>query len=91
VGVKLRLSQREECRLGLYENGRRISGQKGQNVTGWCKKLRNLTFHKFYSSPNIISDQIKKDEMGGTCSTHEMRNAYKVMVGHLEGRTTWET
>jgi hypothetical protein len=30
---------------------------------------------------------MKEDEMGGACSAHgKMRNAYKVLVGKLEGK-----
>jgi hypothetical protein len=32
-------------------------------------------------------DQIKKDEMSGTCTEHAgMRNVYKMLVGKLEGK-----
>jgi hypothetical protein len=37
-----------------------------------------------YSTPNIINDEIKEDEMGGACRTHEIRNAYKTLVENLE-------
>jgi len=30
-------------------------------------------------------DQLKGDEMGGACSTHEMRHAYRILVGRPEG------
>jgi hypothetical protein len=32
-------------------------------------------------------NQVKKDEMGGACSTNgEKRNAYRILVGKLEGK-----
>jgi hypothetical protein len=38
---------------------------------GW-RKLHSEELHNLYSSSNIIRvDQIKEDEMDGTCSTHE--------------------
>jgi hypothetical protein len=30
-------------------------------------------------------DQVKEDEMVGACSTHDMRNEYKILVGKPEG------
>jgi hypothetical protein len=35
-----------------------------------------------------LGDQIKKNEMGGTCSTYERerRDAYRVLVGKPEGK-----
>jgi hypothetical protein len=36
---------------------------------------------------NYLGDQIKKDEMGGACSTYgESRDTYVVLVGKTEGR-----
>jgi hypothetical protein len=62
---------------------RRIFGSKRNEVTGEWRRLHNeelLT--KYYSG-----DQIKKNEMGGACSTcGERRGAYRVLVGRPEGR-----
>ena len=42
---------------------------------------------KYYSG-----DQIKKNEVGGTCSTMgNGRGSYRVLVGRPEGRTNWKT
>ena len=38
-----------------------------------------------------FGDQVKKTEMGGTCSTYgERRGAYKVLVGKPDGRNHLE-
>jgi muramidase (phage lysozyme) len=48
---------------------RRIFGPNRDQVTGW-RKLHNEQLHNLYSSPSIIkSDQVKKEEMCGACST----------------------
>jgi hypothetical protein len=31
--------------------------------------MQNEKFHNIYDLPNIICDKIKKDNMGGACST----------------------
>jgi hypothetical protein len=51
------------------------------------RKLYNKWLQNVYSLPNTYKgDQIKEDEMGGTCSTYgEMRNAYKILIGKTEG------
>jgi hypothetical protein len=58
--------------LRVFENRmfKRIFGPNGDEVTGGWRKLHNEELHSLYSSPNIISDQIKEDEMGWACSTH---------------------
>jgi hypothetical protein len=40
----------------MFENRvlRRIFGAKGDEVTGYWKKLHNVELYKLYSSPNII-------------------------------------
>jgi hypothetical protein len=55
----------------VFENRvlRRIFGPKRDEVTGGCRKLHNEELHNLYSSPSIIRI-IKKDEMGGACSTN---------------------
>jgi hypothetical protein len=40
-----------------------------------------------YTSPNIISVQVKEDEMGMPCSTNvEEMNAYRILIGKPEGK-----
>jgi hypothetical protein len=56
----------------VFENRvlRRIFGPKRNEVIGGWRKLHNEELHKLYSSPSIIqNDEVKKDEMGGACST----------------------
>ena len=51
---------------------REIFGLKWDEVKGKWRKLHNEELHiKYYSG-----DQIKKDEMGGACSSYGDRNAY---------------
>jgi hypothetical protein len=63
----LSLTLRKEYALRLSENGvlRRIFGRKRDEVTGEWKKLHNEELHDLYSSQNI-----KDNEVGGTCGTH---------------------
>jgi len=63
---------REERRLRFYENRvlRRIFGSKRDEATGNGKnnKMRSLVFciyHKIF-----LGDKIKKNELGGSCSTY---------------------
>jgi hypothetical protein len=68
----LSLTLREEHRLRVFENRvlRRILGPKRDEVTGGWRKLRNEELHGLYSSPSIISDESKADEMGVACGAH---------------------
>lgn len=53
--------------------------------------MYNDKLHNLYSSSIIISAiKTKEDEMGGvmSCSTHEMRNANKILVRKPEGKDT---
>jgi len=52
---------------------RRLYGCKKQLVTGSGRKLQNV-----WSEPSVI-------EMGGACSTYEMRNAYADLDGKPVG------
>jgi hypothetical protein len=62
------LTLREEHRLGVFENRRRISGPKRDEVTGGCRKLHNEELHSLYSSPSII--RMIKSRRGMACSTN---------------------
>jgi hypothetical protein len=56
-------------------------------MTGGWRKLHNEELHNVYSSPSIISDKVKKDEMGGACSTNgAKRKAYRTLMGNPEGK-----
>jgi hypothetical protein len=73
----------------VFENRvrRRIFGPKRDEVTGW-RKLHNEELHNSYSSPSIIrmmkSRRIKW--AGHVARMGEKRNAYRILVGKLEGK-----
>jgi hypothetical protein len=57
----------------IFENRilRRIFEPKREDVEGGCRTLHNEELHNLYASPKYYSgDQMKEDEIGGTCSTH---------------------
>ena len=56
MGVKLGRSQREECRLRVFDNRvlRRVFGLKRNEVTGEWRRLNNKELYALYASPNII-------------------------------------
>jgi hypothetical protein len=49
---------------------RRIFATKMEKAPGDWRKLHLEEPHNVYSSPNIIRNIIKEDELYGTCSTH---------------------
>jgi hypothetical protein len=80
--------------LEVFENRvlRRVFGPKRDEVTGAWRKLHNEDLHILYCSPNIIN-QIKENEVGGTCGTH---GRGEESVQGFDGKarrkeTTWET
>jgi hypothetical protein len=83
------LTLREEHRLRVFENRvlRRISGPKGDEVTGDWRKLHNEE-HNLYSSRYIIR-QVKSRRMrwaGHVARMGEESEVYKVLVGKPEGK-----
>jgi hypothetical protein len=67
---------------------RRIFGPKRDEVTGGLRKLHNEELHNLYSSPSIIR-MIKSRRMRWAVPrTGEKRNAYRILVGKLEGKRT---
>jgi hypothetical protein len=49
--------------------------------------LHNEELHNLYASPNIISEPIKKDEIGGEIACMgAIRNVYKISVRNPEGK-----
>ncbi|KAJ4432176.1 hypothetical protein ANN_20792 [Periplaneta americana] len=84
------LTLREEHRLRVFENKvlRKIFGAKRDEVTGEWRKLHNTELHALYSSPDIIRN-IKSRRLrwaGHVARRGESRNAYRVLIGRLEGK-----
>jgi hypothetical protein len=80
----------EEHRLRVFENRvlRRIFGPNRDEVTGGWRKLHNEELHNLYSSPCIIR-MIKSRRMRWAEHVTRMgkkRNAYRILVGKLEGK-----
>jgi hypothetical protein len=74
----------------VFENTvlRRIFGPKRDEVMGDWRKLHNEELHNLYSLPNIIR-MIKSMRMiwaGHVARMGETRNAYRILVGKLEGK-----
>jgi hypothetical protein len=83
---------REEHRLSVFENRvlRRLFGPKRAEVTGGWGELHNEELHDLYSSQSIIR-MIKSSRM--RCAGHvarivEKRNAYSILVGKPDGKTS---
>jgi hypothetical protein len=86
----LSLASREEHRLRVFENRvlRRIFEPKRDEVTGGWRKLHNELLHGLYSSPSIVR-VIKAKRMRWArhvARMGEVRDAYNILVGRLEGR-----
>jgi hypothetical protein len=91
---------REEHRLRILQKRvlRRIFGLKRDEIIAGWRKLHN-ELHNLYSLPNIIR-MIKSRRMrqaGHVACMGEKRNAYRVLVGNVEGkrplrryRSRWE-
>jgi hypothetical protein len=76
--------------LRVFENRvlRRIFGPKRDEVAGGWRKLHNKDLHGLYSSPSIVR-VIKVGGMGWAGHVErmgEMRGAYNILVGRLDGR-----
>jgi hypothetical protein len=89
------LTLREEHRLRVFENRvlRRIFGPKRDEVRGCWRKLHNEKLRNLYPSPSIIR-VIKSMRMrwaGHVALIVEKRNAYRILVGKPEEKTTWKT
>jgi hypothetical protein len=84
------LTLREEHRLRVFENRvlRRIFRPKRDEVMGEWRKLHNKELRDLYSLPSIIRI-IKTRRMrwaGHVAKIGEKRNAYRLLVGKLEGK-----
>ena len=66
---------------------RKISGPKGERVTGDWRKFRSEELHDLCFSPNIIQMSIRNVRWAGNVvRMGEKRNAYRVLVGEPEGK-----
>ncbi|KAJ4443903.1 hypothetical protein ANN_05690 [Periplaneta americana] len=67
---------------------RKIFGAKRDEVTGEWRKLHNTELHALYSSPDIIRNFKSRRFrwLGHVARMGESRNAYRVLVGRLEGK-----
>jgi len=64
---------RENCGLRVFEDRvlSRTFGPKRDEVTGVWRRLHNEELYDLYSLTKYYpGDQIKKNEMGGACSTY---------------------
>jgi hypothetical protein len=76
----------------VFENGvlRKIFGPKRDEVTRGWRKLHNEELHNLYSSHNIIR-VVKSRRMrwvGHVARMGEKVNAYRILVGKPEGRSS---
>jgi hypothetical protein len=86
------LTLREEQRLRVFQNRvlRRIFGPKRDEVTRDWRKLHNEELNNVYYSPSIIR-VIKTRRIrwaGHSARIGEKRNAYRILVGKPEGKST---
>jgi hypothetical protein len=84
------LTLREEHILRVFENRvlRRIFGPKRDEVTKGWRKLQNEELHGLYSSLSIIRViKARRTRWAGhVACMGEVRGAYNILVGKLEGR-----
>ena len=85
------LTLREERRLRVFDNKvlKEIFGHKGDEVTGYWRKLHNEELNDPYTSPNIVwVITSRKNEMGGACSAYgrEERRTQGFSGGNLRER-----
>jgi hypothetical protein len=89
------LTSRQGHRVNVFENRvlRKIFRPKRDEVTREWRRLHNEELYDLYSSPNIIRDQIRKNETCRACSTHtaEKRWMQDFGVEVWGNETTWMT
>jgi hypothetical protein len=66
------LTLREECRLQVFENRvlRRIFGPNRDEITRERRRLHGKEHYALFLTRYYSGDQVKKTEMGRTCSTY---------------------
>jgi len=79
----------------VFENSilRRIFGPRREEVVGGWRRLHNEELRNLYDSPNLIR-VIKSRRMrrvGHVTCVGEKRNACRILVENLKGRTTHKT
>jgi hypothetical protein len=83
---------KEEHRLRVFENRvLRIFEPRRDEVTGSWRKLHNEELYNLYSSPSILIRVIKSRRMrlvGHVARIGEKRNAYRILVGKPEGKSS---
>jgi len=80
---------REEHRLRVFENRvLRIFGHKREEVVGGWRRLHNEELHNLYTTRVIKSRRMRWT--GHVSCMGEMRNAYKILVGKPERKTSLE-
>ena len=67
---------------------RKIFGAKRDEIAGVWSKLHNAELHALYSSHNIIRNLKSRRLMwaGHVARMEQSRNAYRDLVGRLEGK-----
>ena len=61
---------------------RKVFGPMRDEVTGECRRLRNEELCEVnFSSECFSGDKIRKNEMGGTCSTYGEKESYILGFG----------
>jgi hypothetical protein len=75
----------------VFENRvlRTIFGSKREEVVGGWRRLHNEELHNLYTPPDVIRVIIsmRLRWMGHVERMGEMRNAYKILVGKLGGKS----
>jgi hypothetical protein len=74
----------------MFENGvlRKVFGSELEEVAGGWRRLHNEELHNLYTSPYVMRViKLRSMRLTGlvTCMG-EMRNAYSILVGKLEGK-----
>jgi hypothetical protein len=86
----LSLTLGKEHGLRVFENRllRRMFGPKRDGMMGGWRKLHNEELHNLYSSPSVIRiiNSRRMRWAGHVAGMGEKRNAYRLLVGKLEGK-----
>ena len=87
------LTLRKERRLRMYENSvlRRIFGPKRDEVTMEWRQLRNEELNDLYSLTIVWVIKSRMRWAEHVTRMGERRGVYRVLVGNMRERTTWET